>query len=405
MEAAKVYAHLAALVRKKYPKAPVRYFRAPGRTELGGNHTDHNRGRVLAAAIDLAITAAVVKTDDAIISLYSEDYAKPHIISLADLKKKKTDNHTTAGLVRGVAAYLREAGGKVGGFCAQLASRVPAGSGLSSSAAFELLIGTILNTLYNENKFSPLALARVGQRAENDYYGKPCGLMDQVACAQGGVVAIDFKKPDAPVVTSVSIDMKKEGQALFIVVTGGDHASLTAAYAAIPAEMKSVAAFFGKETLSELKCRDIEAALPRLRAKTGDRAIMRALHFFHENDRVRRQVLALHSGDFAHFLGLVNESADSSWELLQNCVHPANPARQGIGLALALSRNFLGREGACRVHGGGFAGTIQCWVPTRRAAAYKKLMDCVFGQGSVIPVNISPTGATETGLQAPGRSV
>ncbi len=297
--------------------------------------------------------------------------------------------------MRGVAHYLGLSGGKhrPKGFYAEIDSTLTAGAGLSSSAAFEVLIGGIFNELYGLGR-SPVALAVIGQQAENAYYGKPCGLMDQIASACGGVVAIDFKQPDAPAIEQVPFDPAAAGYTLFVVATGGDHANLTAAYGAIPAEMRAVAEFFGKQALRQADYRRLLAKIPALRQSAGDRSILRALHFFQENERVGKQVTALKQGKIDEYLSLVKASRDSSWEQLQNCQRPESPRRQGIALGLALSDAFLAGQGASRVHGGGFEGTIQCYVPTARAAAYRTYMESVFGKGNVIPLRLCPRGVT-----------
>jgi galactokinase len=381
----------------RFPDDETSLFRAPGRTELGGNHTDHNRGRVLAGAVDLDIAAAVVPTGDNRVTLASSAFRRHIVVDLADTSPKKAEEHTTAGLVRGIARFLAERGRPVGGFWAEIDATLPQGAGLSSSAAIEVLIGFIFNELYGNGRLTLLDLARIGQRAENEYYGKPCGLMDQVASAQGGVVAVDFKDAAKPRIESVRLDPERAGFALFVVATGGDHANLTAAYAAIPAEMKATAAFFGKEVLRDVTQADFLRRLPDLRAKTGDRAVLRALHFFGENDRVAQQAGRLKRRDFEGFLELVRASGDSSWELLQNCQLPETPRSQGVALGLALSRQFLSERtanrGAARVHGGGFSGTIQCYVPLAEARAYRSFMETVFGKGSVMPLRLCPRGA------------
>jgi galactokinase len=393
---------LAGLIRRlsgRFPGAEAAVFRAPGRTELGGNHTDHNRGRVLAAAVDLDIVAAAVKTDDGRVVLSSPGYPRPIAVDLADARPRRAERGTTAALVRGVARFLGLGGESRtgGGFHAELDAALPQGAGLSSSAAIELLVATAFNELHLGGETPAVELAKAGQRAENEYYGKPCGLMDQIASGFGGVVAVDFKNSAAPVIEPIALDPEGAGYALFVLDTGGNHAGLTAAYAAVPAEMMAVAAFFGKDALRDVSSARFRRALPALRAKTGDRAVLRAMHFFAENERVAKQASLLGRKDFEGFLALARDSADSSWELLQNCLLPGDPRAQGVALGLALSRSFLekraGGRGAARVHGGGFAGTIQCWVPLPAARAYRAALESVFGERSVIPLRLCPRGA------------
>jgi len=371
-------------------------FSAPGRTEVGGNHTDHNGGRVLAAAVDLDIAAAVSQTAGSQITLNSEGYP-PLAIDTRQLDPVPEERFTSAALARGVCAGMAKAGGKLGGVNACLASNIPRGSGLSSSAAYEMLVATVLNELYNNGRFSPLSLAQFGQLAEERYFGKPSGLMDQTTSAVGGFVTIDFKDFAAPLVRKVKYDLAGSGYALVIVETGGNHADLTPEYAACANEMKSVAQALGGKVLRDVSREQLLAKLPALRSKgLSDRAILRALHFFADDPRVVDQVQALEEGRFQRFLDLVNESGRSSWMLLQNCYPvsaPADPTHQGIPLALALSELRLKPRGAWRVHGGGFAGTIQAFLPADMLSEYVAGMEVVFGKGACHPVLVRQEGA------------
>jgi galactokinase len=386
----------------------LRVFTAAGRTELGGNHTDHNRGKVLAASIQMDAAAIVAPRRDKRVFFRSAGY--PDVsVNLAkadgseDFEAKSGEKGAAESLVRGIAAELARRGTVVGGFSANAASTVLPGSGLSSSAAVEVLFGRIFDNLYGGGKRSALELAQIGQIAENRYFGKPCGLMDQIACASGGAVGIDFEDPAYPRVRPIHFDPAAAGYALCVVDTHGNHADLTPDYAAIPGEMKAVAAFFGKAVLRELTQEQVLAEASAIRKAAGDRAMLRAMHFFGENRRVDAMLAALEKQDMAGYLGLVNQSGDSSLELLQNIYSPKNPEEQGISIALALSRNFIETEtaspgvcrGACRVHGGGFAGTIQAYIPLDCLDAYKVKMEAVFGAHSVTVLRIRSTGAAE----------
>ncbi|WP_346026622.1 galactokinase [Beduinella massiliensis] len=365
------------------------FFSAPGRTEIGGNHTDHNLGRVLAAAVNLDTVAAVTKSADGVIVVDSEGY-RPITVDTADLSVREDELGTTAALIRGVAARMTELGYKVGGFHAAVTSNVLRGSGLSSSAAFEVLMAAILDGLYNGWVLDAKERAQIAQRAENLHFGKPCGLMDQMASSVGGLVTIDFKDP-TPVVEALPYDFKAKGYSLVVVNTGGDHGDLTDDYAAIPAEMKAVAAQFGRKVLREIDPAEMEAAIPKLRGKVSDRAILRALHFYDDNARVPMQVAALRKDDLGAFLSLVIESGESSWKLLQNVY--ARPLEEQMALALELSRRVLKGSGAWRVHGGGFAGTIQAFVPDSLLDAYVKKLEASFGAGACTVLSIRPEGA------------
>lgn len=367
---------------------------APGRTELAGNHTDHNRGRVLAAAVDVDAVAAVSRRDDGRIILRSEGFDSTFEVDLRDgLQPVAAERGSTSALLRGVAAALQRRNHRVGGFDAWVASEVPPGCGLSSSAAIEVLIGTILSGLYNGASIAAQDLALAGQEAENQHFGKPCGLMDQMASAQGGVVTIDFEEPLAPRVARVDLTLAGLGHRLAVVDTGGSHADLTDDYASIPAEMRAVAQRLGQATLRGISAQTLLAEAPGIRLALGDRALLRALHFAWEDTRVPAQVQALESGDTAAFLGLVRASGLSSMRWLQNVV-PAGATRdQGMALALALTEDFLQGRGACRVHGGGFAGAIQVWLPDGFEGAYRALMAPIFGADCVRMLALRPQGA------------
>ena len=361
-------------------------FSAPGRTEIGGNHTDHQLGRVLAGAVSLETVAAVAENGENIVRVQSEGYPRCEI-ALDELSIRPAEFGTTAALIRGVAAGT----GLQKGFDAYVTSTVLPGSGLSSSAAFEVLLGVIANHLSGAGLTS-VEIAQLGQRVENEYFGKPCGLMDQMASAVGGVITIDFADPARPVVEHLDFDLAAQGHALCIIDSGADHADLTDEYAAIPREMKAVAAVFGKDVLRDVDETDFLAQLPAVRAKAGDRAALRALHFFAENRRVTAQVDALRAGDFEAFLRLINESGRSSWLYLQNVVPTGATAHQELALSLALAQRLLNGRGACRVHGGGFAGTIQAFVPTDMLEEFKAGMEAVLGEGSCHVLSIRPEG-------------
>jgi galactokinase len=386
----------------------LRVFSAPGRTELGGNHTDHNQGKVLAASIQLDVAALAAPREDNQVLFRSTGY--PDVaVDLSDLSVNSREKGTTEALVRGVAAELVRRGMRLRGFTANADSAVLPGSGLSSSAAVEVLLGRIFDTFYGTEKRSALELAQIGQKAENSYFGKPSGLMDQTACATGGAVAIDFADRDAPLVQPLDFDLSSSGYTLCVVNTHGSHADLTPDYAAIPEEMKAVAAFFGKSVLREVSPDMVLSRGAELRKIAGDRAVLRALHYFDENQRVEAMVRALQAvaaaserrekeGELAGYLALVNKSGDSSWELLQNVYSPQNFREQGISLALAVTRGFLRGAGACRVHGGGFAGTIQAYIPLDMLDQYRARMEGLFGPGSVTALQIRSLGTEEVAL-------
>jgi galactokinase len=337
----------------------------------------------------------VEPTGSSLVELFSDGYDEPFRVDLSELDRKPSEEGRTEALIRGVAAGLSRQGHAIRGFHGCITSNVLPGSGLSSSASIEILLGTIFNYLFNDGSISTTSLALAGQSAENRYFGKPCGLMDQIACAGGGIVTIDFRVADEPVVRQVKTTFGDSGSALVVVDTGGSHADLTPDYAAVPEEMRSVARFFGKELCRELDLHALLRAVPQLRSVVGDRAVLRCLHFFSDNERVDRQIRALVGGNFSEYLAAVNESGDSSWELLQNTYSPANPREQGVPLALAVSRLFLGGKGAVRIQGGGFAGTIQAYVPTDKADAYLRYMERFFGPGCATPIRIRTLGTTE----------
>ena len=367
------------------------FFSAPGRTEIGGNHTDHQHGCVLAAAVNLETVAEVIVLDDPVIIIHSEGYA-PVEINLNDLNVHPEEANTTKALVHGVAAAFRQRGAELKGLLAKVRSTVLPGSGLSSSAAFEVLMGTILNELFFGGKLSPVEIAQIGQYAENVYFGKPCGLMDQTASSVGGMVFIDFKDPAKPMVEKLDFDFAKAGHALCIIDSGADHADLTDEYAAIPGELKQLCRFFGKEVLRDILEEEFLSALPRIRHQVPDRAILRAVHFYQENKRVQRQAQALREGDFETFLRLVTESGRSSWMYLQNITPAGEIQHQDVAVALAMCDVLLQGRGAYRVHGGGFAGTVQAFVPMDMLDAFKNGMESVLGVGKCHVLSIRPEG-------------
>jgi len=389
----KRYARLSARFEEHFQtRRTVHFFSTPGRIEIGGNHTDHNHGSVLAAGIDLDAIAVVAKSGEKRITILSEGYRDPFVVDLRDLDVREEEKGTTSALVRGIASHMKGNGHRIGGFNACIQSQVLPGSGLSSSAVIEVLIGTILNGLYNHDEISPGEIARTGQVAENAYFGKPCGRMDQIACALGGILHMDFENPDSPLIDAVDFDFGRQGYRILIVDTGGSHADLTDDYAAIPREMQDVAGELGHNVCRDTRVDDLMERAASLREKTGDRALLRALHFHSENQRVTDQVQALRSGDFNRFLDLVQASGDSSIKWLQNIYSTSNPSEQGISLALALTEKYAAGVGACRVHGGGFAGTILALLPDPRADAYVALMASVFGPGCVLKLSVRTHG-------------
>ena len=374
-----------------------RFFSAPGRTEICGNHTDHNNGKVFAASVDLDVIAVVELTGDNFITIKSEGFPEDKI-DINDLEVKDEEKNTSISLIRGVCAGFKKNGFKLTGFRAYTTSNVMKGSGLSSSAAFEVLVGTILSYLGNDGQISAVKIAQISQYAENVYFGKPSGLMDQMASSVGGFIAIDFKDNSSPIIESIPCDFAKYGHALCIIDAKGDHADLTDEYASIPAEMKQIAAFFGCDNLRHLSLADISLNINELRSRFGDRAVLRAIHFFHENERVDKLVHALKSGSFEDFLSSVKESGDSSFKYLQNIYANSDITHQCLSIALNIAENSLHRKGACRVHGGGFAGTIQAFVPTEDLTQFKVNMEKVFGNGSCHVLTVRPIGGTEVAL-------
>ncbi|MBK5201695.1 MAG: galactokinase [Spirochaetaceae bacterium] len=374
-----------------FGKDEAMIFSTAGRSELGGNHTDHNLGKVLAATITLDTVGAVTITDNNIVTLVSEGFPSVEV-NLDNLDKIDSEENTTNALIRGIARGFADKGLKIGGFNANTTTNVLMGSGLSSSAAIEILCATIINHLYNNDKLNPVELSKISQFAENVFYGKPSGLMDQIACASGGIVSIDFKDKENPVVISEKIKFEDKGYALIIVDTEGDHANLTSYYASIPVEMNKVAAFFNKKVLREVSYEEFKANIPALRkALNNDRALLRAHHFYNENERVDKLVEAIDKNDFKKYLELINECGRSSFCYLQNLY--AEPRNQGLSLGLALSESILEGDGASRVHGGGFAGTIQAYVPMAKVQTYVDEMNRVFGDkaATVLSVRELPT--------------
>ena len=374
--------------------APERYFSAPGRTEIGGNHTDHQRGRVLAAAVNLDTNAAVRVNGSNLIRIQSKGYPMCQV-DIRELTPVDAEINSTPALVRGVAARFAQLGCEVKGFDAYCESTVLPGSGLSSSAAYEVLIGTIVNHLFFDGKVSQPEVAMIGQYAENVFFGKPCGLMDQMASAVGNLVNIDFFDKENPVIHPVSFDFASCGHALCIIDSGADHADLTDEYAAIPGEIKAVAAHFGKEVLTQIPESDFYAAIPELRKACGDRAVMRCIHFYQENERVPKQVAALENGDFDTFLRLIKESGYSSWMYLQNVIPAGYKLHQDVAVSLALCEHYLQGKGAFRVHGGGFAGTVQAFVPFEILDSFRAGMDAALGEGACHVLSIRPQGGVE----------
>jgi len=365
-------------------------FSAPGRTEIGGNHTDHNHGRVLAGSVDLDVIAVVRPTSGGI-RMQSEGY--PIIeVDITELLPVESEKNGSASLIRGTAARFADLDYAIGGFDAYATSNVLRGSGLSSSAAFEVLIGVILNHLYNDGKVSAVEIAQIAQYTENVYFGKPCGLMDQMASSVGNIITIDFADPANPIIEKVDVDFAGTGHALCIVDVGGDHADLTHEYAAVPGEMKAVAASLGVSVLRETDMDALLANITALRQEHGDRAVLRAIHFLQENERVVEQVSALRAGDFEVFKKLVIESGNSSFEYLQNVYATGDVKEQSMSLALALAQRVLEGCGAWRVHGGGFGGTTQNFVPLDKLEEFKTLVEQVFGTGSCHVLNIRPYG-------------
>ena len=372
----------------------VEIYSAPGRTEVGGNHTDHNHGKVLAASVNLDAVAVVSMNDENIVRVKSEGY-KIDAVDLNNLGVMPSERGKSESLIRGVCAAFKNRGYAIGGFDAATVSDVLSGSGLSSSAAFEVLIGTILNHLYNDGKVSAVEIAQIAQFAENEYFGKPCGLMDQMACSVGGFVQIDFKDPSVPVINKVDFDFASCNHALCIVDTGGNHADLTDEYAAVRGEMEAVAAKFGKSVLRDVDKAEFEKNISVVRDSAGDRAVLRAMHFYNENIRVDKQADALKNGNFDAFKSLIIESGFSSYMYNQNVYTCKAPSDQPVSVALAICQDVLSGKGAWRVHGGGFAGTIQAFVPADVLDEFKEKICAVFGEKSCYVLNIRPEGGVK----------
>ncbi len=372
-----------------YGDRDVTLFSVPGRTELSGNHTDHNNGRVIAASVDIDILSVASKLDEPTVQMKSVGY-REDTIDISDPKPENVRKGSSSSIIAGIADYFRKNGYNYGGFCAYTTSDVLTGSGLSSSAAFEVICARIFSEFYNDGKIPLMELAKAGKYAENEFFGKPCGLMDQAACASGGCLWMDFDNGTDPKTEKIDFDLSKYGYRLCIVNTGGNHADLTDDYAAVPAEMKSVAALMGKQTLRQCDEADFMSRISYMRSIVGDRAIMRAMHFFNENKRVDAQKKALLEGDFEAYLKNVTASGNSSFKFLQNVYTNKNVEEQGISIALAITESF---GEVCRVHGGGFAGTIQAYIPADRVSEYKATMEAVFGENACQVYTIRSFGA------------
>ncbi len=372
-------------------QTPVTVFSGPGRTELGGNHTDHQHGRVLAASVNMDMLAVAAPNGTNVVVAQSEGYPAVKV-DLTDLTPQPGEEGTSAALIRGVAAQMAAEGHSLGGFHAYVVSSVPPGSGLSSSAAYEVLMGVIFNRLFCGDSFDPVRIAQIGQISENKYFGKPCGLMDQMASAVGGTVAIDFENPEKPVVHKVDFDFPATGYALCIIDSGADHADLTDEYAAITREMGAVAAAFGKTVLRDVDENEFRGRIPELRKALGDRAMLRAMHFFADNRKAEEEAQALEKGDFDRFLSLIRASGISSALHLQNTWAASNTRQQAIPLALAVAEEVLNGQGATRVHGGGFAGTLQAFVPHELLPRFKEAMEDLLGENMCHVLSIRPEG-------------
>ncbi len=379
------------------PKEEAFLLSVPGRSEISGNHTDHNHGRVIAASVDCDVIAVAAKEQGSLVRIKSDGY-KEDVVDLRNLNPESYPRFRSCALVAGMCAAFRNDGRQVGGLTAYTVSNVLKGSGLSSSAAFEVLVGTILNHLYNEGEVSAVQIAKDAQWAENVYFGKPCGLMDQMACAVGGFVEIDFQNPSDPVIERIDFDLTGKGYDLCIVNTGGNHADLNEDYAAIPAEMKAVAKIFGREVLRGISEEDLLQRAPEIREKAGDRALLRALHFVKEDARIPEIAQAMKNGNLSAFLAGIRASGESSFKYLQNVFSVVCPKEQGETLALYVAERALNsypESGACRVHGGGFAGTMQAFVPAKYTGEFRKAMDAVMGKGACMVMHVRPIGATK----------
>ncbi|PID61824.1 MAG: galactokinase [Ignavibacteriae bacterium] len=390
----KRYIDLYEKYQQEFKSENFYFFSVPGRTEISGNHTDHNNGKVLAGSVNLDSIAIASPNDSPIVKIYSIGYNEPFQISLSELNSFENEKGTTNSLIRGIASRFNQLNCNINGFDALISSDVLPGSGLSSSASIEVLIGIIFNVLFNNGVIKHERLAKIGQFAENNFFGKPCGLMDQMTCAMGNVVAIDFKDFQNPIVEKINLDLDSLNYKLVVVDTGKNHTDLTDDYASIPKEMFSVAKYFGVKNCREISYSQLLDNIENLRKEVGDRAILRTIHFLEENERVEKQVTALKENRFNDFLELVNESGSSSIKWLQNIYSTKNTNEQGTTLALAITNNFISKigEGACRIHGGGFAGTILCFLPKNHIQEYKKIITPVFGQNSIKVLSIRKQG-------------
>lgn len=366
---------------------------APGRTEVCGNHTDHNNGKVMAASINLDAIAVCAKSGDNRVRVKSQGHAMNEV-DITKLLPDDTEFGRSTAMVRGVVAKIKDLGFEIGGFDAVTTSDVMGGSGLSSSAAFEVLLGTTVSYLFNDGRISAVDIAKVAQYSENVFFGKPCGLLDQMASSVGTFVSIDFESTEKPVIKKVDYDFSNSGHSLCIVDTGGNHSDLTDDYAAVRGEMESVAAAMGKKVLREISFEDFKNNLSDIKGKVNDRAIIRAFHFYNENIRVENAVSALENNDFDAFKQIIIESGHSSYMYNQNVFTPVNPTEQKLSVALCMSEDILKGKGAWRVHGGGFAGTIQAFVPNEILDEYKNAMESVFGKGNCHVLIIRPVGGT-----------
>lgn len=375
-------------------RSDIRLFSAPGRTEIGGNHTDHQHGCVLAGSVDLDVIAIVSPNTDGIIRIKSEGYPMDEV-KINELSIKTDENGKAAALIRGVCAAFKNNGFEIGGFDAYTTSNVLKGSGLSSSAAFEVLVSNIINGMFNNGCVDPVAIAKYSQFAEREYFGKPCGLLDQMASSVGGFTYADFNDPQNPLIEKIDLDIRRFGYTLCVVDTGGNHADLTQDYADITMECRAISEALGVEYLRDADENKLRSELAALRKRCGDRAILRAIHFFNENRRVGMQRDALKAGCFEKFLEYVNASGESSYKFLQNLYSTSNCSEQGLSLAIALTQSYLNGKGVCRVHGGGFAGTIQCYIPDEALAGYREMIESVFGEGSCVELHIRPVGGYE----------
>lgn len=373
----------------------LRLYSAPGRTEIGGNHTDHNHGVVMAAAVDLDMVAVVAQNNSTQVNIYSQNFERTDSVDVSCLAPQEEEKGSSPSLIRGIAARIVELGGTVGGFDAYTTSDVLRGSGLSSSAAFEVLVGEIFNAEFNDGRFSAVDNAKIGQYAENVFFDKPCGLMDQTACAVGSAITIDFKEPASPVVDKIPFDIAKHGFCLCITDTKGSHADLTDDYAAIRREMESVAEFLGKKVLRDVDEEVFFSKIAEIREELGDRAVLRAIHFFADCKRAKALYEAVADDRFDDFLHLIVDGGHSSFEYNQNAYSIKKPEEQGVALGVALSQRVLAGRGAWRLQGGGFAGTIQAFVPKDLLEQYRATLEGVFGKGSCYVLNVRNYGAIQ----------